>query len=95
MQGVGGTLMYLALYSVAGLSNQLVFVLCMPLAFVYWMCYAYVSRNSHLIARSALDVAGDDSPNAAPGSSGTRQPAARRGSNHVRLRPHEACSLAI
>jgi len=45
MAGVAGTLIYLMLFSVIGMSNRVIFLLQAPLAVLYWLAYRYIMRG--------------------------------------------------
>ena len=45
MAGILGTLSYLLMYSVIGLSNRTIFISLLPFTLVYWAAFRYVSRT--------------------------------------------------
>lgn len=45
MAGILGTLSYLLMFSVIGLSNRTIFISLLPFTLVYWVAFRYVSRT--------------------------------------------------
>jgi len=74
MAGVGGTLMYIALNSLGGLSNRDVFLLNIPLAFVYWAAYKFVSTRSSSGRKALRSLKRKASPGLENVSENSRQP---------------------
>ena len=64
MAGVGGSLFYLALFSGAALSNEIIFMLLLPTAILYWFAFVYVEKTATKSEGLGDDGDNDDDENA-------------------------------